>query len=581
MPTVTIDGTTYEYEGEHKLLQFCLNQGIELPHFCYHPAMSIPANCRQCLVKVGMPKKDRQTGELELDEDGKPEIQFFPTLQASCTVDLSDGMVVKTHRTSEEVRRAQKDTLEFLLINHPLDCPICDQAGHCPLQIQAYKYGPEGSRFEFRKVHKPKRVKLGPRVTLDAERCINCTRCTRFTDEVSGSGQLTINQRGVRNYPITPPGEEFDEDYSMNTIDICPVGALTSTDFRFKARIWEMSSTPSVVATNATGANCEYWVRDNQVLRITPRQNMEVNEYWLPDEDRLVYDQFNENRPDGPQILQNGEPTDASWTQAYARAASLLGQTDPERILFLGSAYATVEDNYLLSRLADALGADAPRYLPHIKPGAGDDWLITDDKTPNAQGCERLGIRPIDAEVLASRMADGAYDLVYVLEDDPVTAEACTKADLKRASVIVHPYNTTNQTLPHADVSLPAAMVVETVGTYVNQDGRAQRLRPAKEIQGVNRTLMMEMGKSREDEHGTPFDRWHNDQNRVNCKPSWEILPEIAERLAADLEMDYPKGPKQIMDEIQSSMPAFEGATYDAMGLKGVQLQDVETGTAA
>jgi len=569
MPIVTVDGTTYEYEGEQKLLQFCLNQGIELPHFCYHPAMSIPANCRQCLVKVGMPKEDRETGEVVRNEEGEPEIQYFPQLQASCTVDLQDGMVVKTHRTSEEVEQAQTDNL---LTNHPLDCPICDQAGHCPLQIQSYKYGPEGSRFEFRKVHKPKRVKLGPRVTLDAERCI------RFTDEVSESNQLTIANRGVKNYPITAPGETFDDPYSMNTIDICPVGALTSSDFRFKARIWEMSSTPSITTTNATGANCHYWVRDNQVLRITPRQNMEVNEYWLPDEDRLVYNQFNDNRPEGPHIRRDDTRTQSNWTQAYARAASLLGSADPERILFLGSAYATVEDNYLLTRLADAVGADAPRYIPHVEPGAGDDWLITDDKTPNAEGCERLGIRPVDEELVGSRIASGEYDLVYMLEDDPVGAGLCDAEALADTDVVLHYYNTTNETLPRATAALPAAMVVETVGTYVNQDGHAQRVRPAKEIQGVNRTLMMEMGTNREDEHGTPFDRWHNDENRINCKPSWEILPEVARRYGA--EMDYPKGPEQIMDEVQSEVDAFEGVTYDAMGLKGVPLEDVAAGEA-
>jgi NADH-quinone oxidoreductase subunit G len=577
MPIVTIDGTTYEYEGEQKLLQFCLNQGIELPHFCYHPAMSIPANCRQCLVKVGMPKKDRETGEVELNDDGEPVVQYMPGLQASCTIDLADGMVVETHRSSDEVREAQSDNLEFLLANHPLDCPICDQAGHCPLQIQAYKYGPEGSRFEFRKVHKPKRVKLGPRVTLDAERCINCTRCTRFTDEVSGSGQLTITNRGVKNYPITAPGETFDDPYSMNTIDICPVGALTATDFRFKARIWEMSSTPSITTTNATGSNCHYWVRDNQVLRITPRQNMEVNEHWLPDEDRLVYNKFNDNRPDGPHIRTDGTLKGAQWDQAFAKAASLLGSTDPDRILFLGSAHATVEDNYLLTQLAEAVGADAPRYIPHIEPGAGDDWLITDDKTPNAQGCERLGIQPIDKELVGSRIEKGKYDLIYVLEDDPVGSGLCDAEALDDdVDVVLHYYNTTNETFPRATAALPAAMVVETVGTYVNQDGRAQRVRPAKEIQGVNRTLMMEMGTNREDEHGTPFDRWHNDENKINCKPSWEALPEIVQKLG--VEMDYTKGPKAIMDEVQSEIDAFAGATYDAMGLKGVQLEAVEAG---
>ncbi len=572
MPQITIDGKTYAYEGERMLLQLCLDRGIELPHFCYHPAMSIPANCRQCLVEVGTPAKDRETGELKRDEHGRPEIQWMPKLQTSCSVNASDGMVVRTHRASELVKEAQKDNLEFLLINHPLDCPICDQAGHCPLQIQAYKYGPEGSRFEFRKVHKPKRVNLGPRVTLDAERCINCTRCTRFTDEVSESHQLSIISRGVKNYPLTAPGETFDEPYSMNTIDLCPVGALTSTDFRFRARIWEMSSTPSIVGAGALGANCHYWVRDNLVLRITPRQNMAVNEYWLPDEDRLGYARFNENRPPGPQIRTGDRLEDASWEDAYARAAELLEDVDGGEILFLGSAHAPVEDNYLLKQLAEALGADAPRYLPHVEPGHGDDWLRTDDRAPNAQGCERLGIRPVDEQMLRARLRSGDIRAVYALEDDPVASGLFTAEDLDGVPVILHHYHTTNLALPAADVALPAAMIVETAGTYVNRDGRAQRVRPAKTIRGVNRMLMMEMGKSREDQAGTPFDRWHNDAHQVDCKPGWESLPAVARALGHDIMPS--KGPKQLMAHLAEAMPAFAGATYEAMGLQGVQLED-------
>ncbi|MEM9666639.1 MAG: 2Fe-2S iron-sulfur cluster-binding protein, partial [Bacteroidota bacterium] len=367
MSQVTIDGQVYDFEQGQRLLQFCLDQGIELPHFCYHPAMSVPANCRQCLVNVGMPVRDRATGELQMDDDGQPVVRFFPKLQTSCSVDLADGMVVQTHRTSDQVEQAQKDNLEFLLINHPLDCPICDQAGHCPLQIQAYKYGPEGSRFEFRKVHKPKRIKLGPNVMLDGERCINCTRCTRFTREVSKSNQLTIIQRGVKNYPLTPPGITFDDPYSMNVVDICPVGALTSIDFRFQARIWEMASTPSITVTNAKGSNCLYWTRDNLVLKVTPRQNPDVNEFWLPDEDRLVTHRFNEDRPTGPEVHTDGTPASVSWEDAYTRAATILREAG-DRVLFLGSAHATVEDNYLLTRLAAHLGAEAPRYLPHEQP---------------------------------------------------------------------------------------------------------------------------------------------------------------------------------------------------------------------
>jgi NADH-quinone oxidoreductase subunit G len=303
---------------------------------------------------------------------------------------------------------------------------------------------------------------------------------------------------------------------------------------------------------------------------------MAVNEYWLPDEDRTVYEQFNNDRPTGPQIRTSGSLAEARWPQAYARAAQELGSVDPSEILFLGSAHATVEDNYLLTQLADAMGADAPQYIPHVEPGAGDDWLITDDKTPNANGCERLGIRAVDEQMVQSKLDAGEIKLVYVLEDDPVAAGLFTEKQLKDVHVVLHYYNTTNQTLPVADVALPAAMVVETVGTYVNQDGRAQRVRPAKEIRGINRTLMMEMGKTRQDTHGTPFDKWYNEEHRVNCKPSWELLPEIAERVGHP--MDYAKGPKEVMAHVQSTVDAFEGATYDAMGLKGVQLEDISTG---
>ncbi len=568
MPKVTIDNETYDFEGRPKLLQYCLDIGLELPHFCYHPAMSVPANCRQCLVRVGTPARDRGTGEVKVDDAGNAVIQYFPKLQTSCSLEITDGMVVETHRSSEEVAGAQKDNLEFLLINHPLDCPICDQAGHCPLQIQAYKYGPEGSRFEFGKVHKPKHIRLGPRVVLDGERCINCTRCTRYTSEVSGSHQLTIIERGVRNYPMTPPGTEFDEPYSMNVIDICPVGALTSADFRFKARIWEMSKTPSITVTNAKGSNCYYWVKDNLVMKVTPRQNMGVNEYWLADEDRLDYERFNKDRPSGPMI--NGSVS--GWDAAYGEAARLLASVDPSEILFIGSPFATVEDNYVLAKLATALGSPPPQYIRHVEIGKADGWLITDEKAPNHQGCERLGMAEVDAEIVAARIQTGEIKLVYVLEEDPVAAGVLSAADLEAVKVIVHPYNVTNETLPGANVALPAATIVETVGTFVNIDGHAQRVRPAKAIRGINRTLEMEMGESRADRHGTPFDRWHNEANLVDCQPGWVSLPHIAERL--DIELAY-KGPKQIMAEIAESLNAFEGATYEAMGLDGIRLVEI------
>lgn len=575
MPKVIIDGEEYAFEGRPGLLQFCLDQGIELPHFCYHPSMSVPANCRQCLVDVGAPVRDRETGEFQLDENGEKVVRYFPKLQTSCSHVISDGQVVHTARSSEKVERAQRDTMEFLLINHPLDCPICDQAGHCPLQIQAYKYGPEGSRFEFRKVHKPKKVKLGPNVVLDAERCINCTRCVRFTDEISRSGQLTIIERGVKNYPITPPGVSFDEPYSMNVIDLCPVGALTSADFRFQARIWEMASAPSITATNAKGSNCYLWVRDNLVMRMTPRPNPDVNEFWLPDEDRLTYRWFNENRPCGPAALNKSGA--CSWDEAVQETAEILKNTGKET-LFLASARATVEDNWMLMQLAEAVGGQVAGYIPHVEPGHGDGWLRTDDRAPNSQGCARLGLQPIDLKLWGARLEAGEVQGLYVLEDDPVAAGLCSAQALDNVQVILHYYNTTNQTLPSANVALPAATVAETIGTFVNEAGRAQRVVPAKAIKGVNRTLMMQMGVSRADQHGTPFDRWHNESHYVDCKPSWEIIPLVARILGVEIAA---QSPKKVMQHISASIPAFTGATYKAMGLSGVTLSPIETEVAS
>ncbi|NNE35338.1 MAG: molybdopterin-dependent oxidoreductase, partial [Rhodothermales bacterium] len=231
-----------------------------------------------------------------------------------------------------------------------------------------------------------------------------------------------------------------------------------------------------------------------------------------------------------------------------------------------------VEDNYLLMRLADALGSDAPKYMRDIELGRGDDWLRTDEKAPNSEGCERLGMTEIDPAVVGARIETGEVKLVYMLEDDPVAAGILSADDLATVAVILHPHNTTNETLPVADVVLPAATVVETVGTYVNMDGHAQRVRPAKAIRGINRTLVMEMGQSRADRHGTPFDKWHDESNLVDCQPGWVSLPEVASRM--DIPLDY-KGPRQIMTEISASMDAFAGATYESMGLEGVRLVEI------
>jgi len=559
MPEVYIDGNKFEFEGKPKLLQFMLDNGLEVPFFCYHPSMSIPANCRQCLVKAGLPVKNRETGEYEMDENGERVIRWFPKLQTSCNTDVSDGMVVHTQETDDLVKRAQKDTLEFILANHPLDCPICDQAGECPLQIQTYKYGPEGSRFEVKKVHKPKRVQLGPRVTLDAERCINCTRCVRFTDEISKTHQLTIVSRGDKNYPITAPGRKFDDPYSLNTVDICPVGALTSADFRFKARVWEMNQTPGIDISNGKGCNIDLWTRDNLILRITPRFNAEVNDHWMPDVGREAYKIFNENRISKPEVKLNGEPAKSSWNNAFETFAEQIETSESGDLLFIGSPHASVEENYLISKIANLLGQDTPLFIPHIIEGAGDDFLLTDDQAPNTNGCRFLGLKESNSESLRSKLKK--TKVVILLNDKLADRGILEKNDLNNSFTIFLGTNR-SRTSEIADLVIPITVAAEHAASYINVDGRIQRTFPAKETKYTNRRLNLEMSEGRLDRYGTSFDNWVTEENKVDCMPLWDIFTNLGDRLGFDFS--YSSG-RQIMNELSAVLPSFKNVSYEKM----------------
>lgn len=563
MPEIVIDGQTYEFEGDHMLLQFIQDLGKEVPFFCYHPSMSIPANCRQCMVKVGQYVKDKESGEYELDENGEKEIRWFPKLQTSCNLKMSDDMVVHTQETDDLVKRAQKDNLEFILINHPLDCPICDQAGECPLQIQTYKYGPEGSRFEVKKVHKPKRVQLGPRVTLDAERCINCTRCTRFTEEISETHQLTITSRGDKNYPATAPGETFDDPYSMNTIDICPVGALTSSDFRFKARVWEMNQTPSLDITNGKGSNIDLWTRDNLILRITPRHNEHVNDHWIPDEARDVYEQFNENRVSRPVQKLDGEQILSSWNNAVATFSEQVAETDNKKILMIGSPHASIEENYVFGKYANLLGINRPVFTTDIEEGRGDDFLITDDRAPNTTGCKLLDFQEEDEKSIKKSVQNA--ELVLVLSDHLIDRGVLSEEDLKDKFVIVFATNHT-ATTKAADLVIPITCIAEHAASYVNLDGRIQRSFPAKETKYTNRRLDLEMSEGRTDRYGTNFDNWRSEDNKIDCLPVWNFFSHISEQTGLDLS--YNSG-REIMQEISELNKAFNGVNYPEMDDNG------------
>jgi len=567
MPEIFIDGQRYEYEGEHQVLQFIQDLGKEVPFFCYHPSMSIPANCRQCLVKAGSYVKDKETGEYEKDESGDRVIRWFPKLQTSCQLKVSDGMVIKTQETDEDVVRAQKDTLEFILINHPLDCPICDQAGECPLQIQTYKYGPEGSRFEVKKVHKPKRVQLGPRVVLDAERCINCTRCTRFTREISKTNQLTIVSRGDKNYPTTAPGELFDDPYSMNTVDICPVGALTAADFRFKARVWEMNQTPSIDITNGKGCNIDLWTRDNLVLRITPRVNEAVNDHWMPDEGRDAYRLFNENRISRPLQNLDGEQIMSSWNNAIATFNEQIDEAGNQNILIVGSPHASVEENYLLAKYANLLGIEQPVFATHTEEGKGDGFLLTDDLAPNTNGCRLLGFKEVTPAELKKKVKSSK--VVILINDHFADRKILDKDDFSSPFTIVFGTNHSDTT-KLADLVIPITTAAEHSASYVNVDGRIQRTFRAKETKYTNRRLDLEMSEGRLDRYGTNFDNWVNEENKVDCLPLWKFFSKTSEETGLDIQ--YADG-RDILNEISNTITAFSSVSYQAIDEQaGIQL---------
>lgn len=559
MAEIFIDNVRYEFEGTPKVLQLALDAGLEIPFFCYHPAMSVPANCRQCLVQVGMPVFNRETNSFDLDDKGERVIRFFPKLMTSCSLDAADGMVVNTQVTSELVRRAQKDNLEFILINHPLDCPICDQAGECPLQIQTYKYGPEGSRFEFKKVHKPKRIQLGPRVVLDAERCINCTRCVRFTEEISKTNQLTIISRGDKNYPAVAPGRTFDDAYSLNTVDICPVGALTASDFRFVARVWEMNQTPSIDVTGAKGTNVDFWVRNNLVLRITPRHNEAVNGYWMADAARTAYSAFNDNRVSRPHLVVDGKAMKTSWENALETVIEQVQAVGAANVLVIGSPHAPVEDNYALDKLFSALGNKGAVYTPHVSPGSGDHFLLTDDQAPNTAGCKLLGLDEVSAADLKSAVAKAA--MVVMLNDDLVGRGVLSASDLAGKYTVAFATNF-NDTTAAVDLVIPVTCVAEHVASYVNVDGRMQRTLPAKETVYTNRATNTEMSVGRLDRFGTKFDNWVSDQNRVDCKPAWETVADLADRMGLSLNFTSARA---VLADMAGAVVAFEGVTYERM----------------
>jgi NADH-quinone oxidoreductase subunit G len=549
MAKITIDGKQLEVEPTSTIIQAAFQNGINIPHFCWHPKLTVAGNCRMCLV----------------------EVEKLPKLVIACSTQVSEGMVVKTN--TDRVVNAQQAVMEFLLINHPLDCPICDEAGECKLQDYAYAYSVGQSRFEFDKVRKPKRVELGPNVMLDTERCIMCSRCVRFCAEVAKKPQLVFTQRADHVELTTFPGEKLDNPYSMNTIDICPVGALTSKDFRFKARVWEMSSTDTVCQGCARGCNVKMWVRNNQILRLTPRFNPEVNDYWMCDYGRLETFKFVDagTRISQPLIRKDEKLVPVGWDEAISRTALELKSFKKSEIAGLPSPYATNEDNYVFVKLLDFLGAKRMGVQKHVTKGGGDEILLREDKTPNSYGAQEVarssGTSAIDLESVLNGINAGSIKVLYVIDEDiaadPNVAEVLSKLDL----LVVHASNV-NETTRIADIVLSSSTYAEKQGTVVNFEGQIQRLRPAVATAELDRALDG-FSMSRLDKFGAPNDRWTKSLKR-EARPTWRILSNVAGALNARWKFNTAE---DVFNEIASTIGSFKGISYTKIGSRGAKLR--------
>ena len=362
--TVTVDGNTVTVPAGTNVVDAAREAGVAIPVFCYHPKMKAVGMCRMCLVEVYTPMIDRATNQPVLDENGKPKLALMMNkLQPGCTTPVSNGMVINT--TSEKVKFTQKGVLEFLLTSHPLDCPVCDKGGECPLQNLTMEWGPGNSRFEYSdKVHFEKPIPLGELIYLDRERCILCSRCVRFQDEIADDPVLGFDNRGRAWEIISKSDPPFNSKFSGNTTDICPVGALTSSDFRFKARVWELRSVPSICPHCPVGCDLTLDMRYNELMRVMPRENDYVNEIWLCDKGRYGMRYFgSDERLTTPLVRRNGELTPATWDEAIQtiidRFGSIRHKAGGEALGGLAGPKLSNESLYLFQKLfREVLGSN-------------------------------------------------------------------------------------------------------------------------------------------------------------------------------------------------------------------------------
>ena len=468
---VVIDGREIVAEAGHMLLQVALDNGIEIPHYCYHPKLSIDGSCRMCQVKI----------------------ERAPKLAIACNTPVTDGMVVDTQ--SAEVAEARRGVMELLLINHPLDCPICDQAGECYLQDYSFGYGREHARTTSPRRKGLKRHPIGPRVVFDEERCILCRRCVRFTEEISKTAELRVFGIGDRSHIGTIPDRPLDNAYSICTADICPVGALLSADFHHKRRVWFLEEVESVCPSCANGCNVKLGMFRNEIQRLVPRRNDTVNDTWMCDHGRSNYHFAQDEtrvrvpRVDGvtPELGNGSRPpidTAAAVAEAARRIRAAIAAHGAGAVALIGSAHLTNEECYRLVGLRDAIAT--PHLDLVVRMGDADDFLIKAEKAANARGAREVGVRPGrggkgTAEILAA-CAAGEIKLLYVVGSADLLAahgEASVLSAIEKVETLIVQDSNRSALTDQAHIVLPGLTWAEKDGSFTNHAGRVQRIRRA------------------------------------------------------------------------------------------------------
>ena len=535
MAKVTINDIDVDVAEGTPVIAAADKAGVFIPRFCYHPDLTPAGNCRICQV----------------------EIEGAPKLMVSCMTPVKDGMVVRTD--TDKVEKAVQGDLEFLLLNHPVDCPICDQAGECYLQDFYMQVGLHDSRIPLGdKVRKSKVVDLGQAIVLDSERCVMCSRCIRFSDEVSQTHQFGFFQRGSTMEIGTFRGRPLDDPYAGCYADVCPVGALTSKDFRFQSRVWFLERTDSVCPHCSTGCNIRVDHKDEQVYRFVPRRNPEVNQSWMCDIGRMSYKQLRADRVERPLVKRDGGQVEVRWDDALAAVAAGLEaamEDGPEAVAGVATPSATCEELWAFRRLlVDAVGTPQVDY--RVDPTwervdeREDQVLRRADHHPNSRGAELLGLVPDDegdgVAAILERAAEGKVKFLYLLGPELLQSwpdqELVARALAGAAYVAVH--TARREDLGAAadaiDAVLPAASFAELDGTFVNHARRLQRVRKAVAPPGEARSAA-------------------------------EVVAALESRVTGDPACGTAAG---LFAELAAAVSAFDGLRWERLGPLGVSLGD-------